>query len=92
LEARGSPRRWCHGPTGVGLRIGSRNWGSPGVVVFAGDRVIDEPTGIALVEFGAEVLVVGGLTAGLALIEVLLVEGANSIGTLLGVVGGILWW
>jgi hypothetical protein len=95
LEARRRARRGCHGSTRVGLGVGRRDGRSAGVIVVTGDGVIDEAraaeTTAVLVELGAELLVVGGLAPGLALIEVLLVEGADSVGTLLRVVGGVLW-
>jgi hypothetical protein len=93
LEARGSPRWWCHGPACIGRSVRSRNRRSRRVIVFACDRVIDETPGTAaaLVELGPKVLVVRGLATGLALIEILLVKGADPVGTLLGIVGRVLW-
>jgi hypothetical protein len=85
LEAWRSTRRRRHSTTGHRLSEGSRC----GIKVVASDWVIDETT--VLIELRPEVFVICGLPASLALIEVLLVEGANPIGTLLRVVCRVFW-
>jgi hypothetical protein len=84
--------RWRRHRT-TGDRLGEWSSTRSGIIILAGSWVIDETSRITtiLIELGPEVLVVCGLLAALALIEVLLVEGANPISTLFGVVSGVLW-
>jgi hypothetical protein len=85
LEPWRSPRRRGHGTTSDGLRVRSSR-GSSRIEIVASSRVVDIAS---FVELGTIVFVVGGLP--LTVIEVFLVEGTDTVGTLLGVVGRVLW-
>jgi hypothetical protein len=85
LEARRSTGRRGHGTTTNGLRVRSSRGGSC-IEIIASSWVV----GItAVVKLGTIVFVVGGLP--FTIVKVLLIEGTDTVGTLLGVVGRVLW-
>jgi hypothetical protein len=85
LEARRSTGRRGHGTTTNGLRVRSSRGGSC-IEIIASSWVV----GItAVVKLGTIVFVVGGLP--FTIVKVLLIEGTDTVGTLLGVVRRVLW-
>jgi hypothetical protein len=85
LESWRSPGRRGHGTTSHGLRERSSR-GSSRIEIVASSLVVYVAS---FVEFGTVVFVVSGLP--LTVVEIFLVEGTDTVGTLLGVVGRVLW-
>jgi hypothetical protein len=83
---------WCawgrrHGTTINGLSV----WRWNCIVVIASDRIVDVALIAIILEVFRTVVLVNGFPARLRLVEVLLVERPNTVGTLLRIVCRILW-